>query len=86
MPITEQDAILNIKDKLAVNEEEAKIIYKEQIETLRRINEIPLLEKQVHDLQTAFRNLFAIMDSALPEKIQRQPAYIKAKTLVNGTN
>jgi hypothetical protein len=86
MPITEQDAITNIQEKLAVNEEEAKIIYNEQIETLRRINEIPKLEKQVHDMQVAFRNLFAIMDSALPGKIQNQPAYIKAKNLINGSN
>lgn len=86
MPIAEQEAIKSIQDKLEINEEEAKKIYNEQIETLRRINEIPKLEKQVHDMQVAFRNLFAIMDSALPGKIQSQPAYIKAKNLINGSN
>ncbi len=84
--ITESQAIKDIQETTGASEAEARKIYEEKINELNQILEsvkiIPELQKEIQNIKRSMRNLFAIMDSALPDKIVKQEAYRTAKELV----
>lgn len=81
-----EKTITEIMKQLNVSKEEATAIYEEQQQKYNKISEfiesMPKLQKELDDTRRAIRNLFAIMDATLPDKIQKQSAYIAAKDLV----